>query len=120
MTKERNISLGEYSACLGDWTECCCKWNVSQQSTPYMFYKILGKFYSVSTVPPSSLIPRPPRPAFVTQYKKWGEGLEGLILSHDECRCWRHVQSAHTWVCSSSFFLFSLSCKSDCYWIDRG
>ena len=36
-------------------------------------------------------------------------------LSHDACRCWRHVQSAHIWVCSLPFTLLSLnSVRSFC------
>ena len=36
-------------------------------------------------------------------------------LSRDTCRCWRHIQSAHIWVCSLPFTLLSLnSVRSFC------
>jgi len=50
----------------------------------------------------ATLIPRPPRPAFVTCSTKSGEKA-WTDLSRDVCCCWRHVQSAHTWVYSLPF-----------------
>ena len=36
-------------------------------------------------------------------------GRPGRIFLCDACHCWRHVQSAHVWVCSLSFSLLSLN-----------
>ena len=52
----------------------------------------------------TSLIPKPPRPAFVACSTKSGEKA-WTDLSRDACHCWRHVQSAHIWVCSLPFTL---------------
>ena len=41
------------------------------------------------------------------QYEKRGKAW--MDLSHDACRCWCHVQSAHIWACSLPFTLLSLN-----------
>jgi len=53
-----------------------------------------------------SLAPRPPRPVFVACSTKKGRRKD---LPCDACRCWHHVQSAHTWVYSLPFTLLSLN-----------
>jgi len=81
-----------------------------------------------SSMAQPSLVPRPPHPAFVACSTKSG-GRPGLIY-HVMCAAADVMFSLLTsgFVLSlhssfpefSSFFLFSLSCESDCYWIDRG
>jgi len=56
----------------------------------------------------SSLVPRPPRPAFVACSTKSGEKA-WMDLSCDACCCWRHVQSAYIWACSLPFTLLPLN-----------
>jgi len=73
----------------------------------------VGRFEQVQ-VQASSLVPRPPCPAFVACSMKSG-GKAWTDLSHDACCCWRPVQSAHIWVCSLPFTLLSLnSIRSFC------
>ena len=45
-----------------------------------------------------------------------------LLLSHSVCshQILGLFSPLHSWPECSSFFLFSLSCEADCYWIDRG
>ena len=57
---------------------------------------------------PPSLVPRPSHSAFVTCSTKSG-GKAWTDLSRDACHCWRHVQSAHIWVCSLPCTLLSLN-----------
>ena len=77
-----------------------------------------------------SLVPRPSHPCSFCHlhYEKQGEGLEGfimwcvpLLISHSVCSHLGLFSPLHSSFPEfSSFFLFSLSCESDCYWIDRG
>ena len=61
-----------------------------------------------------SLVPRPPRPAFVA-YSTKSKGKAWMDLSREACRCWHHIQSAHIWVCSLPFTFLSLnSVRSFC------
>ena len=55
-----------------------------------------------------SLVPRPPRPAFVA-YSTKSKGKAWMDLSREACRCWHHIQSAHIWVCSLPFTFLSLN-----------
>ena len=56
----------------------------------------------------SSLVPRPPRSAFVAcSTKSWGKAW--MDLSHDARHCCCHVQSAHIWICFLPFTLLSLN-----------
>jgi len=78
------------------------------------------------TLTSSSLVPRPPHPGFVTCSMKRG-GRPGRIYHVPQlmsCSVCSHLGLFSPLHSSfpefSSFFLFSLSCESNCYWIDRG
>ena len=64
---------------------------------PFFFYKISA--YSSGPQCPCS---QASCPAFVTCSTKSGEKA-WTDLSHDACRCWCQIQSAHIWVCSLPF-----------------
>ena len=71
----------------------------------------------------TSLVPRPPHPAFVACSTKSGfiTCCMPRLTSRSVCS---HLGLFSPLLSSfpefSSFFLFSLPCKSDCYWLDRG
>ena len=83
---------------------------------------------SCTTAEMPSLIPRPPHPALSLAVWKAGgrpgwiyHVMHAALTSHSVCSYLGSLPFTHSSFYEFySFFLFSLSCEFDCYWIDRG
>jgi len=83
-------------------------WEILETNCIRQFERHLAQIIALTIMGTPSLVPRPLRPAFVACSPKSG-GKAWTDLSHDACRCWHHVQSAHIWVCSLPFTLLFLN-----------